>query len=78
MEEVVDVVPDVEQVTVTSFPRFHVSNFNRVININMNKDMALLMFDLIRESNNNGGVDKSLFALSEKIEKQFFFMGDIS
>jgi hypothetical protein len=57
-------------------PKFHVSNFGGNITIQMNKDFACLLFDILRPE--NGEVPPELYALSEKIENQFFFMKELT
>ena len=56
-------------------PRFLVSNFMGAITVHMNKEFALELFDLIRGTPD---VAPHLYALTEKFENQFFFMGDLT
>jgi len=56
-------------------PRFHVSSFNNTVTVQMNEDFACELFDLIRMK---PGISPTLFALSEKIENQFYFMGKLT
>lgn len=57
-------------------PRFSVHHFNGAIHIATNKELALLLFDLIRSGSES--VDACLHALSCKIEDQFESMGELS
>lgn len=58
-----------------SKPRFHVSSFGGNITVQMNEAFACELFDLVRKE---PGVSPTLFALSEKIENQFYFMGKLT
>ena len=59
--------------------RFHVSNFSGSITVQMNEPFALELFDLIQEQEKaKGEISPTLFALSEKITQQFFFMGKLT
>lgn len=60
-------------------PRFHVSNFSRIIVACMNLEMAGALYTFIRQqANNEIEVPPALFALTEQIEKQFFYMGALA
>ena len=54
--------------------KFHVSNFNGNIFVAMNEECACLLFDLIRTEMEGLTIPQELYALSEKIENQFFHM----
>jgi hypothetical protein len=67
--------PNVRKHVKMSKPRFHVSSFGGNITVQMNEAFACELFDLVRKE---PGVSPTLFALSEKIENQFYFMGKLT
>jgi len=60
-------------------PRFHVSNFGHTLTVQMNEEFACNLVDLIREvKEERGEISSTLYAFTEKIERQFFYMGKLT
>ncbi len=56
--------------------KFHTTNFQGTINVNMNVPMAQEMYDLIKATMEEGRlpISPALFTFSEKLKTQFFHM----